>query len=61
MFELAGPLDLTDGYRLDVVPQPLAAPDRLTVAVRLPLFGEVTPIADRRHVRVLSVDLPTPG
>ncbi len=32
--QLAGALDLSDGYRLRVVPQPVANPDRLTVAVR---------------------------
>ncbi|MDP1806386.1 MAG: DUF4012 domain-containing protein, partial [Acidimicrobiales bacterium] len=57
VFELAGPLDLAHGYHLDLVPQPLATADRMTVTVRLPLFGVVTPIADRPHNRTFTVDL----
>lgn len=33
VFELEGRMDLSDGYRLDVVPQPLVNPDRLRVTV----------------------------
>ena len=32
-FRLEGPLDLRDGYRLDLVPQPMATPDEIAVHV----------------------------
>ena len=56
VFELAGSLPGADAYHLDVIPQPLATPDRLTVVLDLPWGGQVTPIDDRRHGRTLSID-----
>ena len=56
VFRLSGLLTAGQRYHLDVVPQPLATPDRLTVTLHLPWAGAVTPIDDRRHVRTLSID-----
>lgn len=47
-FALRGPMDLADGYHLDLVPQPMANPDQVAVTVR-GAHGELAlgaPLAD---------------
>ncbi|MFZ6004053.1 MAG: DUF4012 domain-containing protein [Actinomycetota bacterium] len=62
-FQLEGDLDLSDGYRLDVVPQPLVNPDLLRVTVDGPAgwqrSGEDAPTVELREVERFEVYGPS--
>jgi len=50
-FQLAGSVDVSDGYHLDLSPQPMANPDQSSVAVRSALGGAEVVAADGLEVR----------
>jgi hypothetical protein len=56
VFELAGRLELDDGYRLDVVPQPLVNPDQVRVRVDgLPGWGRAEGSITLRETATLDI------
>jgi hypothetical protein len=49
--QLAGAVDVTDGYRLDLLNQPMANPDRSRVSVGSSVAGAEVVAADGLEVR----------